>query len=481
METYKYKYRKYKDKYNQIKIGGASKCTSFNSKAKLCLDYPEFQDKGKNYRCSYKNNGDCYKINSKNANKIHARVRKNFPHYFNDNDDKDDNDDNDDKDDKMESLYKKIEELEGQLQDINKQQVEAQRSNNRQHIIRLMRSKPPLTKELHRLKAEYESKLENPRKECHNKLCLLDDGKTGLEEPYTKNCDKPESLIELSDHLCYDVEHQQGIKGIIQNSNTISKSFSNIPFTQIDYEKVIKNSKIGEKSTPPDISSGRMIYLQHQSQELLDDILKLQDTRYDCILAITVISNIVFHPRRGRTTQSEMDRIRNVLVYGRNISIVPPDTPPIRDPDRFDRIVEWNHLIQIRNTPTLLKEQKDKKYNEMRILVRKIINLRRVRKKILNTTFPLITQSIKYLYQHYHSITDIESNYIENDANDNTLTSKIVWIISSLQDNNPILEAIKSYGISCYDGYSSLDDTTNINEFEFFWDLYSYINILEHS
>jgi hypothetical protein len=84
---YKDKYLKYKKKYkNLIKYGGQSECTQFKNRPKECINYPMFKDKvnGTKQKCSYKDNGSCYKISYNKHGPIHARIKKKYPEIFND-------------------------------------------------------------------------------------------------------------------------------------------------------------------------------------------------------------------------------------------------------------------------------------------------------------------------------------------------------------------------------------------------------------
>ena len=69
MSEYYYKYRKYKILY--LNSGGGSECTTHRNDVKKCLSNKRFNENGKEYGCSYKKNGVCYRIASKNIQKIH--------------------------------------------------------------------------------------------------------------------------------------------------------------------------------------------------------------------------------------------------------------------------------------------------------------------------------------------------------------------------------------------------------------------------
>ena len=148
---------------------------------------------------------------------------------------------------------KKIKKLQNQIKNISQDIQNAMKENNRKQIMSLMNKRNPLQQELNKLLAKQSTEDEVPRKECNNKICDLENGSKGIEDPYSKECENAKDLVHLSDEYCYNTTNPHGIRKILIDAYADKpENMHRRPFEKSDYTKVLGDhygNKLYEKQT----------------------------------------------------------------------------------------------------------------------------------------------------------------------------------------------------------------------------------------
>ena len=372
---------------------------------------------------------------------------------------------------KYKRLYKKggnnikeIENIENKLKEVRDNIQNAIRNNDRNKIRELMKKQRELTEKLTKLNVEQEkeNEVKHPRKECSNKICTLDDGSKGLEDPYLRECESAKDLVLLSDKYCYNKSSKNGVRKALHTDdyehgiNMFRKEF-----TKEDYNKILGETEgTGLYNKQIQIRKSRKHFLKsfEETQKLNNEL-----DFFDEYL-IPYLERLKDYFWRWSDVDTDIE-LKKDMIQDLKENMLPNDLQPWSK-NYIDEIsdvtnervnyeyVDSRHRELIEDYEEIKKKQGIQEYNTG---------------KLIELSYPDLHEAITYIQQNYFYLKLLKYNY-KKVSDQPELVDTIFNKLNTLSNENDdvfeiVFSAVKEL----------VDDKFSLNNFFSYQTLENYI------